>query len=187
MSKAFTKEGDGDEPHDDADDADALPRGTKNYMTPAGFAAMQAELRELLYKERPKIVEIVSWAAGNGDRSENGDYIYGKKRLREIDKRVRYLTKRIESAEVVDPEGQQHLEHVFFGATVTYMREDEREVRVKIVGVDEAKAEIGHISWLSPVARALMKSTIGDMVELRTPVGIESIEVLKIHYEIIKE
>jgi transcription elongation factor GreB len=186
MSKAFTKETDADQTQDEADEADALPQGIKNYMTPAGFAVLQTELRELLYKERPKIVEIVSWAAGNGDRSENGDYIYGKKRLREIDKRVRYLTKRIESAEVVDPQGQQHLTQVFFGATVTYVREDEREMTVKIVGVDEARAEQGHISWLSPVAKALMKSVVGDMVELRTPAGIESIEVLEIWYEHVK-
>lgn len=185
MSKAFTKEGDGEDSHE-PEDGVALPTDVKNYMTPAGFAAMQAELRELLYKERPKIVEIVSWAAGNGDRSENGDYIYGKKRLREIDKRVRYLTKRIESAEVVDPAGQKKLKQVFFGATVTYAREDDSEITVKLVGVDEAKVEEGRISWLSPVARALLRASVGDTVELRTPVGLESIEVLKIAYVVVK-
>jgi len=181
MSKAFTKE-----PDDDADDTiapeDAAPATVKNYMTPTGFAALQAELRQLLYTERPKIVEIVSWAAGNGDRSENGDYIYGKKRLREIDKRVRYLTKRIESAEVVDPAQQQKLQQVFFGATVTYVRADDSEHTVTLVGTDELDVEHGKISWISPVAKALMKARTGDMVELRTPAGTETLEVIAIRY-----
>jgi transcription elongation factor GreB len=151
-------------------------------MTPTGFAALQDELRKLMREERPKVVEVVSWAAGNGDRSENGDYIYGKKRLREIDKRIRYLTKRIDTATVVDPKEQQSLKQVFFGATVTYIREDDSEHTVQIVGVDEANIEQGKISWLSPVAKSLMKSKAGDMVELRTPAGKEMIEVVKFRY-----
>jgi len=181
MSKAFTKETDHDD-EDDTDLADALPASVKNYMTPAGFDALKAELRQLLYGERPKIVEIVSWAAGNGDRSENGDYIYGKKRLREIDRRVRYLTKRIESAEVVDPAQQQQLKQVFFGATVTYAREDDSEHTVTLVGVDEVNVEQGRISWLSPVAKTLLKSRVGDTLELRTPAGVETIEVISLRY-----
>ncbi len=180
MSKAFTKEGDGED--DDPDIADPLPGTTKNYMTPTGFAQAQAELRTLLYTERPKVVEVVSWAAGNGDRSENGDYIYGKKRLREIDRRVRYLSKRIESAEVVDPALQQHLEQVFFGATVAYARTDGREQRVTLVGIDEADASAGKISWLSPLAQALLKAAEGDVVTLRTENSSEKIEVLRVEY-----
>ena len=181
MSKAFTKENDGDDDEDD-DVADALPAHVKNLMTPTGFANLQKELRELLHVERPKIVEIVSWSAGNGDRSENGDYIYGKRRLREIDRRVRYLSKRLESAEVVDPEQQKKLKHVFFGATVTYAREDDSEHTVTLVGIDEADASNGKISWQSPVAKALFKSAVGSTVELRTPAGSETLEVLKIRY-----
>jgi transcription elongation factor GreB len=181
MSKAFTKEtNDEDEPEGAA--TQALPADGKNYMTPTGFAMLQRELRDLLYGERPKIVDIVSWAAGNGDRSENGDYIYGKKRLREIDRRVRYLTKRLESAEVVDPEQQQHLTQIFFGATVTYARADDSEHTVTIVGVDEANADAGRVSWISPIARVLLKARIGDMIELRTPANAETIEVLAIRY-----
>jgi transcription elongation factor GreB len=151
-------------------------------MTPTGFAALREELRQLLSVERPKVVEIVSWAAGNGDRSENGDYLYGKKRLREIDRRVRYLSKRLESAEVVDPEKQQGLQQVFFGATVTYVKEDDSEHTVTLVGTDEADPAHGRISWLSPVAKALMKARVGDVVDLRTPSGHESLEVLAIRY-----
>jgi transcription elongation factor GreB len=181
MSKAFTKETDGDTPDDD-DAPDALPPQQKNYMTPRGAAMLQEELRALLYTERPKIVEIVSWAAGNGDRSENGDYIYGKKRLREIDRRVRYLTKRLDTVEIVDPARQQQLKQVFFGATVTYAREDDSEVTVQIVGIDEADAQRGKISWLAPVAKALMKRQVGDTFELRTPAGAEVLEILTIRY-----
>lgn len=182
MSKAFTKESD-DQPDDEEEIIDdALPKHVKNYMTPTGFATLQTELRALLYTERPKIVEIVSWAAGNGDRSENGDYIYGKRRLREIDRRVRYLSKRLESAEVVEPERQQHLQQVFFGATVTYVREDDTEQTVTLVGADEADATRGKVSWQSPIAKALLKARVGDVVELRTPGGSESIEVLTIRY-----
>lgn len=181
MSKAFTKE-DGPETEDDSEEADALPKHQKNYMTPQGFKTLQDELRKLMREERPKVVEVVSWAAGNGDRSENGDYIYGKKRLREIDKRVRYITKRLDSAEVVDPAQQQGLKQVFFGATVTYAREDDTEVTVKIVGLDEADAAQGKISFISPVAKALMKAKVGDTVELRSPGGSESLEIVKIQY-----
>jgi transcription elongation factor GreB len=180
MSKAFTKETDSED--DGQEETDILPAGAKNYMTPLGLAVLQQELRKLLREERPKIVEIVSWAAGNGDRSENGDYIYGKKRLREIDRRVRYLTKRIESAEVVDPEQQKNRDRVFFGAMVSYTRGNDVEQTVTIVGVDEADLAAGKISWLSPVARALMKAGIGDVVELRTPAGADTIEVLAIRY-----
>ncbi len=179
MSKAFTKESDSAD--SEVEDADALPAHAKNYVTPAGLAALQAEFHKLLYEERPKVVEIVSWAAGNGDRSENGDYIYGKKRLREIDHRVRYLKKRIESAELVDPERQKKRDQVFFGATVEYARKDTQQT-VTIVGVDEADLASGKISFLSPVARALMKAHVGDVIEFRTPSGSDTIEVLSIEY-----
>ncbi len=181
MSKAFTKEPDGSS-EDEPEEPDPLPSNVKNLMMPEGFAVLQEELRFLLREERPKIVEIVSWAAGNGDRSENGDYIYNKKRLREIDRRVRYLTKRTESAEVVDPKQQQGIEQVFFGATVTYAREDGAELTVKLVGVDEADLAKGKINWLSPVARALMKARVGDEVEVRTGSGAEVLEVLAVEY-----
>ena len=183
MSKAFTKETDGED--DEPEEQDALPASIKNYMTPHGFSVLQKELRQLMRVERPKVVETVAWAAGNGDRSENGDYIYGKKRLREIDRRARYLTKRLESAEIVDPKRQQGLEQIFFGATVTYVREDDSEHTVILVGVDEADATQGKISWISPVAKALMKSKIGDTVELRTPAGTETLEVVSLEYRVI--
>lgn len=181
MSKAFTKENDGDH-EDDLEEPDPLPMHAKNLMTPEGHAALQEELKWLLGKERPRIVEIVSWAAGNGDRSENGDYLYNKKRLREIDRRIRYLTKRLDDAEIVDPRRQQGLEQVFFGATVTYVHEDDREVRVKLVGVDEADLDAGKINWLTPVAKALMKARVGDSIELRLSGGVEVIEVIEILY-----
>lgn len=188
MSKAFTTE----DKNPDAPDADNLPEaddvipaGQKNYMTPTGFQTLQDELKILVNDERPKIVEIVSWAAGNGDRSENGDYIYGKKRLREIDRRIRYLMKRLESATVVDPKDQQKLEQVFFGATVTYARSDDSEHTITIVGVDEADMTLGKISWLSPLARGLMKARAGDMRNIRTPAGVDSIEILSISYQIV--
>jgi len=181
MSKAFTREND-DEQEEEPEEAEALPATLKNYVTPAGLSQLQNEYHQLLKVERPKIVEVVSWAAGNGDRSENGDYIYGKKRLREIDRRVRYLSKRLESAVMVDPEQQKELKQVFFGATVTYAREDDSEHTVTLVGVDEADASNGKISWISPVAKALMKARVGDQLELRTPSGKEQIEVLAIKY-----
>ena len=143
---------------------------------------MQDELRQLLRAERPKVVETVAWAAGNGDRSENGDYIYGKRRLREIDRRIRFLTKRLESAEVVDPKRQKRRDQVFFGATVTYVTEDGTEKTITIVGIDEADFARGQVSWVSPIARALLKAHEGDTVELRAPAGVEPIEVLEIRY-----
>lgn len=182
MSKAFTKEGDGEEP-DDIEEADLLPAHLKNYMTPTGVAALQAEMQQLLRFERPKVVEVVSWAAGNGDRSENGDYIYGKKRLREIDRRVRYITKKLRSAELVDPAMQQGLEQVFFGATVVYVDAKDKKHTVTLVGVDEANVEAGKISWISPVAKSLMKARVDDMVELRTPAGVEQVDIVAISYK----
>ncbi len=167
---------------EDDEELPPLPPGGKNYITPAGFERLQDELRHLLRVERPKVVDIVSWAAGNGDRSENGDYLYGKKRLREIDRRIRFLNKRLEIAHVVDPQRQTRRDQVFFGATVTYAREDDSEVTVTIVGIDEAEIESGRVSWISPVARALMKAAEGDTVRLRTPAGFETIEVLTIRY-----
>lgn len=181
MSKAFTKETDVEE---ELEDPDPLPSDVKNLMTPAGYAALQEELRILVKEERPKVVEIVSWAAGNGDRSENGDYLYNKKRLREIDRRLRYLTKRLDMPEIVDPRQQQNLDKVYFGATVTYARADDSEHTVTLVGVDEADLESGKINWQSPVARALMKSEVGDVVEVRTESGAEMLEVLAIKYVI---
>lgn len=181
MSKAFTKETDTTDDGDD-DAPDDLPQGQTNYMTPRGLEALRAEYKKLFHEERPKIVEIVTWAAGNGDRSENGDYIYGKKRLREIDRRVRYLMKRMDSAVVVDPGQQKHLTQIFFGAHVTYARADGSEHRIQIVGLDEANLEEGRISWLAPLARTLMKARVGDELQLRSPGGEEKIEVVAISY-----
>jgi len=180
MSKAFTKDTDGED--DDLDEI-AVAADVKNYMTPHGFATLQEELRQLMRVERPKVVEIVSWAAGNGDRSENGDYIYGKRRLREIDRRARYITKRLESAEVVDPKQQKNRKQVFFGATVSYLREDDSKHTVTLVGTDEAELSNGKISWISPIAKALLKAKVGDTVEVRTPSGIEALEITSIKYK----
>jgi transcription elongation factor GreB len=182
MSKAFTKETDDGTEDDGAAEPEALPAGLKNYMTPQGFRSMQDELQQLLRIERPKTVEVVAWAAGNGDRSENGDYIYGKRRLREIDRRIRFLSKRLEAAQVVDPTQQRNLDQVFFGATVRYRGTNGVERSVTIVGIDEADFAHGQVSWISPVARALHKAREGDIVELRTPAGPEPIEVLAILY-----
>lgn len=185
MSKAWVNENARDAAADDDDGADdprPLPAGAKNHITPQGFERMRAELQNLLRVERPKIVEIVHWAAGNGDRSENGDYIYGKKRLREIDRRMRFLSKRLEIANVVDPAQQKHRDQVFFGATVTYAREDGTENTVTIVGVDETDMAPGRISWVSPIARALLKAREGDLVPVRTPAGVEELEIIAIHY-----
>jgi transcription elongation factor GreB len=180
MSKAFVKETEQD---DEALEASpGLPPGTRNYMTASGFAALKAELKHLVEKERPDLVQVVAWAASNGDRSENGDYIYGKKRLREIDRRIRFLTKRLEAAEVVDPARQTRRDQVFFGATVTYVDPRGGEKTVTIVGIDEADLERGQVSWVSPIARALLKAQEGDVVALRTPAGVEEIEVLEIRY-----
>jgi transcription elongation factor GreB len=172
-------------PPDHDDDDDAMPgmaAGTPFYMTPAGHAALQDELRQLWQGERPKVVEIVSWAAGLGDRSENADYQYGKRRLREIDRRVRYIRKRLDHCAVVDPAAQPRRDQVFFGATVTYARADDSEVTVTIVGVDEADMEKGLVSWVSPVARALLRGRVGDLTRLRRPGGTEEIEILEIAY-----
>lgn len=181
MNKAFVKESDHDE-DDDLPESRALPAGTKNYMTTAGYRALNEELMHLMNVERPEVVSVVSWAASNGDRSENGDYLYGKKRLREIDRRIRYLTRRLESAEVVDPAQQPNRDQVFFGATVVYSDSAGEEFRVTIVGVDEAEPLQGRISWISPVARALIKAHEGDTVILRTPGGVEELDILEVHY-----
>ncbi len=185
MSKAFTKETETEAVEPDT--PDPLPKGLKNYVTPNGLRLLRDELDCLRRVERPKVVEVVAWAAGNGDRSENGDYIYGKKRLREIDCRLRFLIKRIESAEVVDPTRQKNHNRVFFGATVTYVGADggldDEESTLRIVGIDEASAERGEVSWVSPIARALMKAEEGGVVALRTPNGAKRIEVVKIAYE----
>ena len=180
MSKAFIKES--DDELELPDEAPAIPAGVKNYMTPEGHRRMQDELRRLVRDERPKVVDIVAWAAGNGDRSENGDYLYGKQRLREIDRRIRFLTKRLEAALVVDPRRQTRRDQVFFGASVTYANRHGAEKTVTIVGIDEADLERGQVSWISPIARALLKAHEGDTVELRTPTGPEQIEVLEIRY-----
>jgi transcription elongation factor GreB len=182
MSKAFTKENDSNEDLEDRKQLETLSVKVKNYVTPNGFSEMQDELRHLMNNERPKVVATVQWAASNGDRSENADYIYGKRRLREIDKRIRYLTKRLESAEVIDPEQQKHFTQVFFGATVTYELADCTEITVKIVGVDEADLSKGKISWISPVAKSLMKSAIGDIIEIKTPAGSETVKISIIKY-----
>jgi len=180
MSKAFTKETDVEEEEPEA--LAPLPAGTKNYMTPRGHARLRDELLHLRRVERPKVVETVAWAAGNGDRSENGDYIYGKKRLREIDRRIRFLTKRLEIAEIVDPARQTNRDKVFFGATVTYALSDGTERTVRIVGVDEADIDRQEVSWISPIARALLKAEEGDEVDIKTPNGLETIEVVEIVY-----
>jgi transcription elongation factor GreB len=180
MSKAFTKETESEA--DFEDEIPALPAGTKNYITPEGLRRLQDEFAQLQKIERPKTVETVALAAGNGDRSENGDYIYGKRRLREIDRRMRFLRKRMEIAETVDPARQKNRGRVFFGATVTYLNGHGEEKTVRIVGIDEARSELHEISWISPVAKALLKAGEGECVEVRTPKGIERLEILKILY-----
>jgi len=183
MNKAFTRESDSAGDDDDDDIAPpALPAGTKNYLTPAGYARLRAELLALLDDERPKIVEIVSWAAKNGDRSENGDYLYGKKRLREIDRRIRFLTKRLDIAEIADPALHHGHDQVFFGATVTYVNQRDEERTITIKGIDEVDNLAGEVSWISPIARALLKARIGDEVQLMTPGGLEQIEVVDVRY-----
>lgn len=155
----------------------------RNYMTPQGYARMKSELKALLDVERPDLVKVVSWAASNGDRSENGDYIYGKKRLREIDRRIRYLTRRLETALVVDPAERGDTEEIYFGATVTYATRSGEEHTVSIVGMDEVDAGRGRVSWISPIAKALLRKQPGDRLRLATPGGIEEIEVTEVHYE----
>jgi transcription elongation factor GreB len=183
MSKAFTRESEAAQ-DDDEDDiaAPPLPSGARNYLTPQGYARLRAELLGLLDDERPKIVEVVSWAAKNGDRSENGDYLYGKKRLREIDRRIRFLTKRLDIAEVADPSVHHGKDQVFFGATVSYVNEQGEERSVTIKGVDETDNLAGEVSWVSPVARALLKARVGDEVQVITPRGLERIEVIAVSY-----
>lgn len=172
-----------DDEDEDEDGPPGLPPGTPFYMTPGGAEALRAELRRLWDEERPKVVEVVSWAASLGDRSENADYQYGKRRLREIDRRVRFLHKRLERVQVVDPAAQARRDQVFFGATVTYARaSDDAEVTITIVGVDEADADCGRISWVAPVARTLLGARVGDTRRLRTPAGVEEIEVVDIRY-----
>jgi transcription elongation factor GreB len=183
MSKAFTRESDA--PADDEDDDPSLPplpAGSRNYMTPAGYRRLREELMTLLDVERPKVVEAVSWAAKNGDRSENGDYLYGKKRLREIDRRIRFLTKRLDRAEVADPSAHHGSDQVFFGATVTYANARGEERTVTIKGIDESDSLAGEVSWVSPIARALLKAREGDEVKLVTPAGVETIEVVEVRY-----
>jgi transcription elongation factor GreB len=180
MNKAFTKDVDIEADLDD--ELPVLPAGTRNYITPEGLQRLRDEFRQLQQEERPKVVETVSWAAGNGDRSENGDYIYGKRRLREIDRRMRFLMKRIEIAEVVDPARQKKRDQVFFGARVTYLNTHNEEKTIRIVGVDEARSELHEVSWISPIAKALLRAEEGDKVDVRTPMGIERVEVLKIAY-----
>ncbi|MEI7842947.1 MAG: transcription elongation factor GreB [Gallionellaceae bacterium] len=187
MSKAFTRENDNADDDDDESSAlPAIPAGTKNYMTPAGYRRLKDEYMHLLDVERPTTVQVVSWAAGNGDRSENGDYIYGKRRLREIDRRLRFLAKRMENSEIIDPAQRQGCEQVFFGATVTVCHEDGEERSYSIVGVDEANASKGHISWVSPLARALLKARADDAVKLQLPHGIEEIVVVEVVYQEIE-
>jgi transcription elongation factor GreB len=183
VNKAFVKEPSGDEADDDeAPGLPPLPAGARNYITPQGYARLRTELMTLLDVERPKMVETVSWAAKNGDRSENGDYLYGKKRLREIDRRIRFLTKRLDIAEVADPSLHHGSDQVFFGATVTYANAagDERTITIK--GIDEADSLSGEVSWVSPIARALIKAREGDEVTLVTPLGSEKLEVIEVRY-----
>jgi transcription elongation factor GreB len=183
MNKAFTKESeDGDE---ELEPARQLPPGTKNYITPAGYRRLKDELDQLWKEERPALVQTVAWAASNGDRSENGDYIYGKKRLREIDRRIRFLSKRLDHAEVVDPAQRSGCDQVFFGATVTVCRLDGTERTYSIVGVDEADAGQGLISWVSPLARALLKAREADIVSVQVPGGVEELEIVEIRYRAI--
>lgn len=171
---------------DDDDTESPLPQGQKNYMTPAGHRRMRAEFEQLLRVERPHVVQIVSWAASNGDRSENGDYLYGKRRLREIDRRLRYLSKRLDAAEVVHP-GQQDPQRVFFGATVQYLTEEGDTQEITIVGLDELDPARRYVSWVSPIARALTKAALGDCVSLRTPKGVEELEIVGISYQALEE
>lgn len=180
MSKAFTKETDTDDDEDLS--LPPLPAGGKNYITPQGYARLRDELLDLIDNERPKIVEVVHWAASNGDRSENGDYHYGKKRLREIDRRIRFLTKRLEIAEVSDPAVHHGNDQVFFGATVTYAENSGAEQTVTILGIDEADSAQNQVSWISPIARALLKARVGDEVKLATPAGTKDIEVVEVRY-----
>ena len=181
MNKAFTCEASPEEEDDEAG-LPPIPSGGKNYITPQGYARIRSELLQLIDEERPKVVEIVHWAASNGDRSENGDYIYGKKRLREIDRRIRFLTKRMELASVTDPAVHFGSDQVFFGATVTYEDELGNAKTITILGIDESDSLNAQVSWVSPIARALLKSKVGDVVRLQTPAGMQDIEVIQVSY-----
>lgn len=186
MNKAFTRETDDDD-DEGAEPSSSLPQGTRNYITPGGYARIKDELDHLLRVERPHIVEVVHWAASNGDRSENGDYLYGKKRLREIDRRIRFLTKRLDLAEVVDPAArQENCDQVFFGATVTLCDEQGDEQTYQIVGVDETDFARGRISWVSPLARALIRAREGDQVRFQSPVGWREVDVVCVKYVTIE-
>jgi transcription elongation factor GreB len=181
MNKAFVAERE-DADEDDGQEAAALPAGTKNYVTPSGYARLQSELTHLVKVERPEVMNVVSWAAGNGDRSENGDYIYGKKRLREIDRRIRFLSKRLENAVVVDPSERETTERVYFGATVTVIDQQGDEATYSIVGIDEADPGRGRISWIAPLARALLKAEVGDSVRFQSPGGLRELEIIAVEY-----
>jgi len=185
MNKAFTRETDDADEDEAPEGAPLLPAGTRNYMTPGGFARLKGELDHLVGKERPELVATISWAASNGDRSENGDYIYGKKRLREVDRRIRFLVRRLDRAEVVDPAsraGDDDDDRVFFGATVDVVNDKGEARTVSIVGVDEIDTPRGYISWVSPMARALIKAREGDTVTLHTPAGPEELEIAAVRY-----
>jgi len=182
MNKAFVREADDADDEDDAPGLPPLPAGTRNYLTPQGWRRLREELMTLLDIERPKVVEVVSWAAKNGDRSENGDYLYGKKRLREIDRRIRFLTRRLDIAEIADPSAHHGSDQIYFGATVTYANAAGEERTVTIKGIDEADSLQGEVSWISPIARALLKAREGDEVQLVSPGGVERIEIVAVRY-----
>ncbi len=182
MNKAFVRESSSEDDDDLPEGATPLPAGTKNYITAGGYTRLRDELMHLIDVERPDIVQIVSWAASNGDRSENGDYLYGKKRLREIDRRIRFLTRRLDKAEVVDPSLQGDNDQIFFGATVTYVNQSGEETTITIVGMDEVDLDSNRVSWISPIAKALIKAREGDTVALRTPAGVEQIDILEVRY-----
>ena len=182
MNKAFVKESDGDDDEEAAALALAIPAGSKNYITPAGYQRIKDELLQLIDVDRPEVVRIVHWAASNGDRSENGDYIYGKRRLREIDRRIRFLTKRMDSAAIVDPSVHHGSDQIFFGATVTYRNQNDETRTITIVGIDELDPLNGKISWVAPVARALTKAREGDVVTFQAPHGVEELEILEVSY-----
>ena len=187
MNKAFTKESDQDDEDQDtgAPAPPALPAGVKNYITPAGYKRLKDEALNLLDKERPELVKVVQWAASNGDRSENADYIYGKRRLREIDRRIRFLTKRLDAALVVEPANREETDQVFFGATVTVMDEGGEEKTYSIVGIDEADVSRGRVSWISPLAKALIKAHEGDRITVKTPAGDETLDIVSVEYKAI--
>jgi len=186
MNKAFVRESDGDDDEGNLSPSLKLPAGAKNYISPAGHARLKAELEELVKRERPKVVEVVAWAASNGDRSENGDYLYGKRRLREIDRRIRFLTKRLDFSEVVDPLRQGDNDQIFFGATVTVADESGEENTYTIVGVDEMDVSRGRISWISPLARALIKSREGDSIRFQSPLGVRELDIVEVIYAAIE-